>query len=134
MKKVFLFLVVVFVLVGSCRDTNDTFDVLTAQRSMSGRWECTESEGEKSYQITLTADGMMNVAIENLFDMKSTQSVVANLLSETSLLIPTQETGIFSVEGTGTISQAYKKMILDLNYTDGSGTKQISVTCNKITE
>ena len=131
MKKVFLFLVVVFVLVGSCKDTNDPFDVLAAQRHMTGTWECTEEEGEKSYQITLSADGMMNVAIENLFDIKVSKSVVVNLLSEDKVLIPTQENEIYNVEGTGTISE-YKKMVLELNFNDGSGTKKITVTCNKI--
>ena len=130
MKKVFLVFAAIFVAV-SCGDKKEPFDVLAAQRKMAGKWECTEEDGGKSYQITLAAEGVMNMTIKNLCDRGEQESVVVNLLSETSLLIPTQQKDGYSVEGNGSISEEYRKMVLDLNFNEGSGAKKIIVTCSK---
>ena len=132
MKKVF-FLLIAVLLVASCND-KEPFDVRAAQRQLTGKWECTEEDSGKSYEVTLSPEGVMDMVFKNLCEISENEIVVAKLLDETSLFIPPQTGETFSIEGNGTISNEYKKMILELSFNDGSGAKKIMATCNKITQ
>lgn len=126
--KILLFLM--WVVVASC-SREEPFDVIGAQRQLSGKWDCTEDTG-KSYQITIVPYGMVNIYIKNICNMGEDVAVNVNLLDENSLLIPSQHPEGYRIEGTGTISEGYKKMILELRFDDGTKSlTSIVVTCNK---
>ena len=125
-----IILLVASVSIVSC-ENGESFDVLAAQRQLSGKWECIEDNG-KEYEITVLSDEIMNVHFKNLCDMGENETVNVILLKENSLLIPSQDKVIYSIEGIGSISNKYKEMILELNFYDKTiGSEQVIVNCIK---
>ncbi len=123
-------ILVTLVMVAACSN-EEPFDVIGAQRQLSGKWDCTESSG-KTYQIAISPNGVVNIHIYNLCDIGEDIAVNANLLDENNLLIPSQGAGGHSIEGTGKILDKYKKLVFELHFDNTTkDATPVVVTCNK---
>ena len=114
----------------------EPFDVMEAQRRLSGKWDCVECTG-KTYQMNVSPSGVMNVHYSNLRDLGDEETVNVILLNEEELLVPPQEKISYHIEGTGTISDEYSKVVLELSFIDlahgNNEAQDIVVTCAKST-
>lgn len=86
---------------------------------------CTLTGTAPNYQITVTsaASGISNVVINNLYIANST-SVLQATVSGSTITIPFQTIGTFTIQGSGTFLQTN----LDLTFTVNDG--MVTETCN----
>ncbi len=121
-------------LFSSCTD-EEPFDIILAQKQMAGNWKCIEKSNTAgataSYQITLSASGVTGVYISNLANLGTKVTVNAFLLDENNILIPTQTTDGYTIEGEGTIKK-YKEMDLRFSYSYGTTRAEVQAQCDKI--
>ncbi len=136
-KKLWSVVFVIVVAMVACT-TEEPFDVLEAQRQLSGKWQCQETSvvenGTKKnpvgYQMTISANGVMSIDMSNFAGLNVI--IKADLLDENNILIPTQTKDGFTIEGEGTISNKYKKMNLSYSYTDtGRRRTEVLAACDK---